>query len=221
MTMTELSQLNIPVLDIDVDTTIYVDNVKVVISVRGIISVYFDETIRCCYLNYTHLDWHLELGSYAENRDSFIIDNPGVVLPVQLATGTSTVYFISALAYCLHIDLIKLLDSAQLPETDIELSVIKLVLGQPTFYEKFGYQASYPNAHQNFISQLKQLVVSRPNFYTACFDFYYRRTEFDHSTINVDIFDTISGYHDNHVDTMIKHISITDLWFYQLSSHTH
>jgi len=217
VTMTELRQLNIPVLNTQVGTTVYVDSIKVVISTKGVVSVYFSEDIRCCYLNHTSSGWYLELGSYAESRELFIQANPNTQLPTRLATGSDTVFFMSVLAHCLHIDVVKLLDSAMLAGTDIELSVVKLVLGQPTFYEKFGYQPLYYEEHQDFVERLRSVVVKDPNFYRACFNFYYKRMEFDYSTIDAEIMDTITEYHDDHVDIMIKYTSITDLWFYQLS----
>lgn len=214
VTIEQLRDVDVQPLMIEQTTVIYVDGIKTVIQRSGIVEVYFSDDIYCCHLNYTRPDWHLGLGIYDENRTLFLEKYSAASLPWQLVTGSQTVYFMSALAYGLHIDVVTLLDSAMLPATDIELSVIKLTLGQSSFYEKFGYRPRYPAAYDNFKAQLMVEVVTRLDFYTACYNFYYKRQEFDYSTISGRVLEVITLYHYNKADLMIKNITVLDLWFY-------
>lgn len=216
LTMEELSQLDIQLYELSRDTILYVDGVKVVITANSQIRLYLSDDLYCCQLANYEEDWILELEKYAEVRQRFLSHHSADELPAQLSTGSNTIYFMSALAYCLHIDTIMLLDRAKLPVLDLQLSLIKLALGQGSFYEKFGYQTGLPGDYNDFKDRLRQFTIATPDFYLACYNFYYRKTaHFGYDIKQAGLVRLSELYQES--DVFIKQPDVRDLWHYQLS----
>ena len=236
--LSSLTQLSDYLQDFDVDDyddvvsvlpdTIFLQDAKIKLSLTKI-SIYFirirandnnnsdnsyydGEDIICCQINNVYGRWYIELGSYATNKEMYNLS------PILLSSGTKTVYLLSALCCILRIPELLCLDSAIIPNTDIELSIIKMTLDQPSFYEKFGYQPLHLDRFQRVRSSLRQFASQHEEFYVCCFQYIKHHIPFTLEDLPYDnqLEDIISSYHDYSTDNMVKTISGLDLLYWQL-----
>jgi hypothetical protein len=189
---------------------VHIEGVKVLLKPKKV-SLYFDNTTYCCMIHIINGHWTVELGSYDLNKHN------ANYVPDTLSSGTKTIYFLSALSYVLGINELSCLDSAMLPNIDLELSIIRMTIQEPSFYEKFGYKPKYTIKYQQTRQLLTDYAIEHLDFYTACYLYVKRKIPFKFERYeNSQLLDIIDTFHRS-ADTMVKTVNKLDLTYWLLT----
>lgn len=132
-----------------------------------------------------------------------------------LNTGTKTNYFLSALAYIMKIPQLCSLDNAILLNTNIYYSLIKMGLGLPSFYEKFGYQPFHLEQQEKIRQLLMEFALEHNEFYIACFNYVNNRIPFKFSDMDPRLEEIANLYQESKANKLIKNITQLDLLYWQ------
>ena len=183
-----------------------IEGIKIVFSDKRI-DIFFDKDQKCCFLRMIKNDFYIELGDYQENK--YKTKN----IPELLNSGSKTIYFISALAYVLKIKDLYCIDYAVVPYSDIELSIIKCILGKNTFYENFGYVPLDIIQYRDIKQMIINYSIENPTIYHESYNFLKKKKKEFIYDIDEQLNTIIKKY--NKI-IFIKNINKNDLLYWQL-----